>query len=57
MIRLQPSHSVKKGTNYPNDPVQGPADPGKARMIWVSIRMIRLGYGGMFWLSDIARVF
>ena len=43
MIRLQPYRFVMESTNYPDDSVQGPADPGEARMIWLSIRMIRLG--------------
>ena len=43
MIRLQPHRSVMKTAYYPDDPEQGPADPGEARMIWVAVRMIRLG--------------
>ena len=43
MIRLQPHRSVMESTYHSDDPVQGPADPGEARMIWVAVRMIRLG--------------
>ena len=32
-IRLQPHRSVMKHAYYPDDPEQGPADPGEARMI------------------------
>ena len=42
-IRLQPPASYDEDAHYSDDPEQGPADPGEARMIWVAVRMIRLG--------------
>ena len=42
-IRFQPHRSMMKHAYYPDDLEQGPADPGEARMIWVAVRMIRLG--------------